>query len=131
MILMQNAEETNYKDLLQLITMRMFAFLSPLTKVSSICRADKKMERLMTGVGDGCDSCLIPRSLWTDPETIEEGFPRDRTLESNKATWASLKKRRDGEVFKVTGDYETRQGLCHEPKTLRQPTSFTVTHKVS
>jgi hypothetical protein len=58
-------------------------------------------------------------------------IPRDRTLESNKANWASLRKRRDGEVFKVTGDYSTRQGLCHEPKTLRQPTSFTVTHKVS
>ena len=89
------------------------------------------MDRLMSGVGDGCDSCLIPRSLWTDQDTIEEGFPRDRTLESNRATWSSLRKRRDGEVFKVTGDYETRQGLCHEPKALRDQTSFTVTHKVS
>ena len=63
-------------------------------------------------------------------DTIEEGFPCNRTLQTNKATWASLRKRRDGEVFKVTGDYETRQGLCHEPKSLRESCSFTVTHKV-
>jgi hypothetical protein len=32
------------------------------------------------GVGDGCDSCLVPRDQWTNPEKIEEGFVMDRTL---------------------------------------------------
>ena len=93
-------------------------------------RSDKKMDRLMSGVGDGCDSCLTPRHLWTDEEMIEEGFPKNRTLENIRETWASLRKRKDGEVFKTTGDYETRQGLCREPVTLRDTLSFTVTHKV-
>ena len=94
-------------------------------------RNDKKMDRLLTGVGDGCDSCLTPRHLWTDEDTIEKGFPRNRTFENIKETWASLTKRKDGEVFKSTGDYETRQGLCREPVTLRETFSFTITHKVS
>ena len=89
------------------------------------------MDRLLTGVGDGCDSCLTPRHLWTDEDTIEKGFPRNRTFENIKETWASLTKRKDGEVFKSTGDYETRQGLCREPVTLRETFSFTITHKVS
>ena len=93
-------------------------------------RSDKKMDRLMSGVGDGCDSCLTPRHLWTDEEMIEEGFPKNRTLENIRETWASLRKRKDGEVFKTTGDYGTRQGLCREPVTLRDTLSFTVTHKV-
>ena len=83
----------------------------------------------MSGVGDGCDSCLEPRSEWTVLATIDRGFPRDRTLESNRETWASLRKRSNGEVFKITGDYATRQVLCHEPKAVRDSTSFTVTHK--
>ena len=97
---------------------------------SSDLRSDKKMDRLMSGVGDGCDSCLTPRHLWTDEEMIEEGFPKNRTLENLRETWASLRKRKDGEVFKSTGDYGTRQGLCREPVTLRDTLSFTVTHKV-
>jgi hypothetical protein len=31
-------------------------------------------------VGDGCDSCLVPRNLWTNKEKIKEGFVMDRTL---------------------------------------------------
>ena len=92
-------------------------------------RTDKKMDRLLSGVGDGCDSCLAHRSLWTNLDSIEEGFACDRTLEGSKETWASLRKRPDGEVFKVTGDFETRKGLCHQPRALRDSLSFTVTHK--
>ena len=88
------------------------------------------MDRLMTGVGDGCDSCLIPRNMWTDEDQIDEGFPKNRTLENIRETWASLRKKEGGEVFKATGDYETRQGLCREPVTLRDTLSFTITHKV-
>ena len=92
-------------------------------------RTDKKMDRLLSGVGDGCDSCLAHRSLWTDLDSIEQGFECDRTLAGSKETWASLRKKPDGEVMKVTGDFETRQGLCHQPKALRDSLSFTVTHK--
>ena len=84
----------------------------------------------MSGVGDGCDSCLVPRALWTDEETIDEGFPKNRTLENMRETWQALRKRRDGEVFKETGDYKTRFGLCREPVSLRDTLSFTITHKV-
>ena len=89
------------------------------------------MDRLMSGVGDGCDSCLIPRALWTDDDTIDEGFPKNRTMENMRETWKSLQKREDGTVVKATGDYETRLGLCREPVSLRDTLSFTITHKVS
>ena len=85
----------------------------------------------MTGRGYGCDNCYFDKVWWTDLETIEEGFPCDRTMEKDRAIWASLRKRADGEVFKVDGDFETRKGLSHEPVALRDPTSFTVTHKVA
>jgi hypothetical protein len=89
------------------------------------------MDRLLTGVGDGCDNCLTPRYLWTDIDTIAEGFPKNRTFENIKATWACLAKDKTGDVVKRAADYETRQGLCHEPVTLRETFSFTETHKVS
>ena len=89
------------------------------------------MDRLLSGIGDGCDSCLTPRRLWTDIETIEEGFPKNRTFENIRETWDSLAKDKDGEVVKRTGDYETRKGQCHEPLTLRETLSFSMTHKVS
>ena len=85
----------------------------------------------MTGVKDGCDSCLFPRQTWTLEQQIDDGFPKNRTLENIRETWASLRKRKDGTVFKETGDYETRFGLCKEPVTLRDTLSFTITHKVS
>ena len=94
-------------------------------------RSDKKMDRLLSGVGDGCDSCLTPRGLWTDLETIEEGFPKNRTFENIRETWDSLAKDKDGEVIKRKADYETRKGQCHEPLTLRETLSFSMTHKVS
>ena len=34
---------------------------------------------VIKGVGDGCDSCLYPRDLWTNPDIIEEGFEMNRT----------------------------------------------------
>ena len=95
-----------------------------------IDRNDKKMDRLLTGISDGCDSCLTPRYLWTDIETINEGFPKDRTFENIRETWASLEKDKNGQVIKRRGDYERRRGICHEPVTLRETYSFTLTHKV-
>ena len=89
------------------------------------------MDRHLTGIGDGCDSCLTPRKLWTDLDTIETGFAKNRTLEDSKNTWLSLDKDKTGCVIKRRDDYETRQGLCHEPVTLRETFSFTLTHKVS
>ena len=89
------------------------------------------MDRMLTGIGDGCDSCLTPRNLWTDLDTIENGFPKNRTFGNLRDTWDSLAKDQTGEVIKRTGDYETRQGMCHEPATLRETFSFTETHKVS
>ena len=88
------------------------------------------MDRLLTGVGDGCDSCLTPRYLWTDLDTIETGFPKNRTFENLRETWDGLAKDKTGAVIKKTGDYENRQGLCHPPATLRETFSFTETHKV-
>ena len=88
------------------------------------------MDRLLTGVGDGCDSCLVPRYLWHDEDTIDEGFPMNRTLESIRETWESLKKNKKGDVVKFTGDYEERQGICRAPVTLRETLSFSMTHKV-
>ena len=89
------------------------------------------MDRQLTGIGDGCDSCLTPRRLWTDLNTIETGFAKDRNLKDLKNTWQSLDKDKTGSVIKRREDYEKRQGLCHEPVTLRETFSFTLTHKVS
>ena len=89
------------------------------------------MDRILTGVGDGCDSCLAPRVLWTNEESISEGFPLNRTFESNAQTWASLPRNSRGDLVKTTGDFATRQGLCNPPITLRETFSFSVTHKVS
>ena len=94
-------------------------------------RNDKKMDRLLTGISDGCDNCLTPRKLWTDVDCVEEGFPKNRTFENLLETWRSLAKDKNGQVIKRTGDYEIRQGLCHAPVTLRETWSFTMTHKVS
>ena len=93
-------------------------------------RNDKKMDRILTGVGDGCDNCLVKKELWTDIPTIESGFSCDRTLESVKETYQELRKNKKGEIMKTTGDYDTRQGICAEPVSLRETFSFTVTHKV-
>ena len=68
------------------------------------------MDRLLTGISDGCDNCLMPRYLWTDIDTINEGFPKDRTYENIRETWDALPKNKDGEVIKRPGDYETRRG---------------------
>ena len=97
-------------------------------------------------MGDGCDSCLTPRDLWTDIDKIEEGFEMDRSLgrvrlifivhshcfflDNIKAVWENLDKKKTGEVRKETGDYEQRGGLCHKPLTQRETFSFTITHKV-
>ena len=88
------------------------------------------MDRILTGVGDGCDSCLTPRHMWTDEATIEGGFPMNRTFESVQETWASLNRNSRGEIVKKTGDFATRQGLCNEPVTIRETLSFNITHKV-
>ena len=88
------------------------------------------MDRILTGLGDGCDNCLVQKELWTDLEKIDSGFPNDRTLESLKETYEGLRKNKRGEIVKETGDYEVRQGICGEVLTLRPTTSFTVTHKV-
>ena len=88
------------------------------------------MDRILTGLGDGCDNCLVQKELWTDLEKIDSGFPNDRTLESLKETYEGLRKNKRGEIVKETADYEVRQGICGEVLTLRPTTSFTVTHKV-
>ena len=84
----------------------------------------------LSGVGDGCDNCLAAPKLWADLEAIEAGFPHDRTLETIRDTYENLKKNGRGEIMKVTGDYDVRQGVCGEPVTLRETFSFTLTHKV-
>ena len=94
-------------------------------------RNDKKMDRILTGVGDGCDNCLVRKELWTDIPTIESGFPNDRTLESIKETFEELRKNGRGEIIRTTGDYDVRQGICGEPISLRETFSFTLTHKAS
>ena len=88
------------------------------------------MARILTGIGYGCDSCLAPKSSWTDVEAIEDGFEMNRNYEETKETWRNLPRNSKGELVKSTGDYETRQGLCHPPVSLREPTCFSVTHKV-
>ena len=93
-------------------------------------RNDKKMDRLLTGVGDGCDSCLAPRSMWTNIDAIREGFVMNRSIDVIRDTWARLPRTKDGQVKRRTGDYNERQGLCTEPKSLRETFSFTITHKV-
>ena len=93
-------------------------------------RSDKKMDRLLTGIGDGCDNCLAAPNSWADLAAIEAGFPKNRTLQSVRDTFGDLKKNAKGEIRKVTGDYETRQGICGETLSLRETCSFTVTHKV-
>ena len=93
-------------------------------------RNDKKMDRLLTQIVDGCDNCDAVPDSWNKVEVIEAGFPNNRTLESIRKTYAELRKNAKGEVMKVTGDYETRQGIGGEPLTLRETFSFTVTHKV-
>ena len=93
-------------------------------------RNDKKMDRILTGVGDGCDNCLVHKNLWTDMDQIDAGFPKDRTLENIQETCERLRKNEKGEIIRETGDYDSRQGITHPVRTLRETTSFTVTHKV-
>ena len=88
------------------------------------------MDRLLTGIGDGCDNCVAPPSTWSDVTAIEAGFPKDRSLESIKQKYDDLEKNSRGDIKKVTGDFETRQGICGEPVSLRETFSFTLTHKV-
>ena len=66
----------------------------------SMCRNDKKMDRLLTGIGDGCDSCLAPPNSWADLSAVEAGFPKDRTIESLRATYDSLEKDSQGVLKK-------------------------------
>ena len=77
------------------------------------------MDRLLTGVGDGCDSCTAPRSLWSNPAAIDAGFSMDRSFVNVQEIWDSLDKNKDGEVIKRKADYEKRQGMCHRPKNVR------------
>ena len=88
------------------------------------------MDRLLSGIGDGCDSCVAPRSLWHDLEAIKEGFPMNRSFESVQHIWDKHRKDKHGEIKKSNADFEERQGVCHEPKRVRPTVSFTVTHKV-
>lgn len=88
------------------------------------------MARILTGLGDGCDSCLAPRSTWSDVEAIEDGFVMDRSYQQIQETWKNLPRDSNGDLIKATGDYATRQGLCHPPVSLREPTSYSITHKV-
>ena len=88
------------------------------------------MDRILTGLGDGCDHCLAAPSLWNSLTEVEAGFPKNRTLESLKETYEDLRKNGRGEIVKVTGDFGVRQGVCGEVITLRETLSFTLTHKV-
>ena len=94
-----------------------------------IDRNDKKMDRLLTGIGDGCDNSVAAPCTWSDVNAIEAGFPKDRNLELIKSTYEGLEKNEKGEIKRSTGDFDTRQGICGEPLTLRETLSFTVTHK--
>ena len=89
------------------------------------------MDRHLTGIGDGCDSCLVAPRMWNDLDVIEEGFPKDRTLETLRETFSTLRRNAKGEIVRVVGDYEQRQGITGEVVTLRETFSFTVTHKVT
>ena len=88
------------------------------------------MDRILTGVGDGCDNCLVHKNLWTDIEQIEAGFPKNRNLENLRETYKGLRKNEKGEIIREKGDYDSRQGITHPVRSLRETTSFTVTHKV-
>ena len=88
------------------------------------------MDRLISGVGDGCDSCTAPRALWHNLAAIEAGFSMDRSFHTNQDTWQNLDKNKQGSVIKRKADFEQRQGMCHEPKIMRPTLSFTITHKV-
>ena len=61
---------------------------------------------------------------------IAGGFPMDRSYDDMKETWKTLRKNQRGEVFKKTGDFSTRGGLCHEPISERALFNYTVCHKV-
>ena len=87
------------------------------------------MDRLLTGVGNECDSCTAPRSLWSNPAAIDAGFSMDRSFVNVQETWDSLEKNKEGEVIKRKADYEKRQGMCHRPQNVRPTLSFTITHK--
>ena len=50
------------------------------------------MDRWLTGIGDGCDSCLAPPNSWADMSAVEASFPKDRSIESLRATYDSLEK---------------------------------------
>jgi hypothetical protein len=58
------------------------------------------------------------------------GFPKNRTFEGTRETYDSLAKDKDGAIKKKHEDYESRQGICREPLTLRPTLSFALTHKV-
>ena len=88
------------------------------------------MDRILSGVGDGCDSCLASRLDWHNLESIEAGFPMDRSFQSVQAIWDHSDKNKHGELMKRRGDYEQRQGVCREPLSVRDTLSFSITHKV-
>ena len=84
------------------------------------------MDRILTGVGDGCDSCITPRNLWHDLDSINAGFPMNRSFESVQEAWDNLDRNKMGDIIKRTADFEQRQGVCHQPKTARPTNSFTI-----
>ena len=88
------------------------------------------MDRILSGIGHGCDNCLAAPNLWADLSAIDDGFPKNRTLESLRETFEDLRKNGRGEIITQTGDFDVRQGICGEPVTLRETFSFTLTHKV-
>ena len=105
-------------------------FYSVFQFLDILIRCDKKMDRILTGVGDGCDSCITPRNLWHDLDSINAGFPMNRSFESVQEAWDNLDRNKQGGIIKRTADFEQRQGVCHQPKTARPTNSFTITHKV-
>ena len=84
----------------------------------------------LTGIMDGCAWCEVPKSKWSDIETIESGFELTRTLEGTQDLWDNLDKNSHGDLIRRPGDYEVRKGLCHKPVTTRPLFHFTVCHKV-
>ena len=58
------------------------------------------MDRLLTGIGDGCENCLSTPNTWSDISAIDAGFEKNQ------------------------------QGIGSIPLRLRETFSFTATHKV-
>ena len=82
---------------------------------------------------DGCNYCLIVKTLWMDSQQILTGFPELRSLAKNKEIARRLGENAAGKIVGTGGgrkDWDRRFGVSRTPVALRDPIPFTVTHKV-